>query len=124
RRHTRFSRDWSSDVCSSDLERITELKGLLRNLQAHRDIAQIEVAIGDDGVALVVRNLLPLAQGDLDALLDYAKARDLQLYLQPGGPSTVHRIWPEQGEDRLSYRLEQFGVTLKFHPTDFTQVNA
>src|SRR5207302_6122913 len=22
RRHTRFSRDWSSDVCSSDLERI------------------------------------------------------------------------------------------------------
>ncbi len=105
-------------------ERITELKGLLRNLQAHRDIAQIEVAIGDDGVALVVRNLLPLAQGDLDALLDYAKARDLQLYLQPGGPSTVHRIWPEQGEDRLSYRLEQFGVTLKFHPTDFTQVNA
>ena len=105
-------------------ERITELKGLLRNLQAHRDIAQIEVAIGDEDVALVVRNMLPLAQGDLEALLDYAKARDLQLYLQPGGPSTVHRIWPEQGEDRLSYRLEQFGVTLKFHPTDFTQVNA
>src|SRR5690606_40516267 len=24
RRHTRFSRDWSSDVCSSDLQRIDE----------------------------------------------------------------------------------------------------
>src|SRR5690606_40184773 len=24
-RHTRFSRDWSSDVCSSDLERFAEL---------------------------------------------------------------------------------------------------
>lgn len=105
-------------------ERITELKELLRGLEAYRNIAQIEVAIGDEDVALVVRNLEPLAQGDLDALLDYAKARNLQLYLQPGGPSTVHRIWPEQGEDRLWYRLEEFGVTLKFHPTDFTQVNA
>src|SRR6266511_4549672 len=25
RRHTRFSRDWSSDVCSSDLERLDEI---------------------------------------------------------------------------------------------------
>src|SRR5690606_41077758 len=30
RRHTRFSRDWSSDVCSSDLKK---QKGLLRVLQ-------------------------------------------------------------------------------------------
>src|SRR5690606_40788941 len=29
RRHTRFSRDWSSDVCSSDLEFIREHKGLV-----------------------------------------------------------------------------------------------
>src|SRR5207302_2835492 len=26
RRHTRFSRDWSSDVCSSDLELVAELR--------------------------------------------------------------------------------------------------
>src|SRR5690606_40434084 len=25
RRHTRFSRDWSSDVCSSDLELVTDI---------------------------------------------------------------------------------------------------
>src|SRR5690606_40580700 len=30
RRHTRFSRDWSSDVCSSDLpEKANELSGLM-----------------------------------------------------------------------------------------------
>src|SRR5690606_40061874 len=28
RRHTRFSRDWSSDVCSSDLRRITSSSSL------------------------------------------------------------------------------------------------
>src|SRR5690606_40723699 len=27
RRHTRFSRDWSSDVCSSDLSRLLEAGG-------------------------------------------------------------------------------------------------
>src|SRR5690606_39659539 len=27
RRHTRFSRDWSSDVCSSDLGAITDIDG-------------------------------------------------------------------------------------------------
>src|SRR5690606_40626453 len=32
RRHTRFSRDWSSDVCSSDLDQAaTNLQDVLRN---------------------------------------------------------------------------------------------
>src|SRR5690606_40621353 len=30
RRHTRFSRDWSSDVCSSDLRRNLDLRARLR----------------------------------------------------------------------------------------------
>src|SRR5690606_39579758 len=30
RRHTRFSRDWSSDVCSSDLPGISEISSRLR----------------------------------------------------------------------------------------------
>src|SRR5690606_40327810 len=28
RRHTRFSRDWSSDVCSSDLEALAQVKAI------------------------------------------------------------------------------------------------
>src|SRR5690606_38103656 len=41
RRHTRFSRDWSSDVCSSDLYRITKwmvalvILGLLAGIGLH-----------------------------------------------------------------------------------------
>src|SRR5690606_40731117 len=31
RRHTRFSRDWSSDVCSSDLSKATRLSFFLWN---------------------------------------------------------------------------------------------
>src|SRR5690606_39698912 len=37
RRHTRFSRDWSSDVCSSDLDRDT-LLAALDNLISDYDV--------------------------------------------------------------------------------------
>src|SRR5690606_40952745 len=37
RRHTRFSRDWSSDVCSSDLKRSGFLARLLDVLLPHRE---------------------------------------------------------------------------------------
>src|SRR5207302_5092309 len=30
RRHTRFSRDWSSDVCSSDLNKLVSLFNIIR----------------------------------------------------------------------------------------------
>ena len=36
----------------------------------------------------------------------------------------MHRIWPEEGEQRLYYSHPSAGVELAFHPTDFTQVNA
>src|SRR5690606_40326492 len=51
RRHTRFSRDWSSDVCSSDLaERFPECHAALleamRTLEQHyRDMCDIEFTI-------------------------------------------------------------------------------
>src|SRR5690606_41006722 len=49
RRHTRFSRDWSSDVCSSDLEHAHGFRGLPEALYL-RDhlIRQIELAGATD----------------------------------------------------------------------------
>src|SRR5437870_8609082 len=36
RRHTRWPRDWSSDVCSSDLIRTARAKGLTENTVVYR----------------------------------------------------------------------------------------
>src|SRR2546429_2993091 len=50
RRHTRCSRDWSSDVCSSDLKRDEE-----HAIRMHREASDIFRAIGDrqsEGIAL------------------------------------------------------------------------
>lgn len=102
---------------------IPDLRTLITDLDCHRTLPQIEVAQGDDATALVFRHLEPLSESDQNALLDFCQARNLHLYLQPGGNDTVHKVWPDAEEDRLRYHLDAFGLELKFHPMDFTQVN-
>lgn len=101
--------------------RLAELGNMIAKLEAHNRIAQIEVAMDDEHVALVFRNLDPLSDADQNALINYGQANDLWIYLQPGGPDTVTAIWPENPQ--LRYAPEQ-GLTLEFEPNDFTQVNA
>jgi 23S rRNA (uracil1939-C5)-methyltransferase len=101
--------------------RLAELGEMIGQLEAYNRIAQIEVAMDDDHVALIFRNLNPLSEQDQQALIVYGKANDLWIYLQSGGPDTVTPIWPENPQ--LSYAPEQ-GLQLDFEPSDFTQVNA
>jgi 23S rRNA (uracil1939-C5)-methyltransferase len=105
-------------------EQLMDLRAVISGLAKRDIIPQIEVAAGDTGVALVFRHMEPLPPEDIAALVAFAAARDWQLYLQPGGLDSVHRVWPEAGEDRLTYTLPDFGLELAFHPMDFTQVNA
>ena len=45
----------------------------------------------------------------------------MQWWLQPKGPDTVHLL--DEGGPVLAYGLPEFGITMPFKPTDFTQVN-
>src|SRR6266511_4991267 len=65
RRHTRFSRDWSSDVCSSDLDHLrhrVHLRGEPAALLAHVRPGPGEALVGDPAEQLYVAGLqlLPL----------------------------------------------------------------
>ncbi len=100
---------------------IPELKQLVKRCNTRRHISHIEVAIGEDATALVVRHLQPLTDDDHSLWLGFARDHGLQLYLQPG--EEAHKAWPEDGAERLAYALPEFGVTLQFHPQDFIQVN-
>lgn len=108
-------------------ERIMPLRELLHGMDAFDRIPQVEVACGDDSAVMVFRNMDTLSEGDCNKLIEFGQACDLHIYLQPKGPDTVHRIWPHSAgrhDERLSYRLPEFDLTLAFHPMDFTQVNA
>ncbi len=118
-------------------ELIQPLRALITDLQGSRGIPQIEVAVGEladssneqeqscqHRVALVFRHLQVLTESDTNALLAFAQQHQLDLYLQPGGNSSVHKIFPPDSVDRLQYFLPEFDLQMNFHPGDFTQVNA
>ncbi|MFM6990580.1 MAG: 23S rRNA (uracil(1939)-C(5))-methyltransferase RlmD [Rhodoferax sp.] len=113
------------------------LRALVASMDAVEQIPQIELAVGDmatiggaaaqgDVTALVLRHMVPLSDGDLTKLRQFAAAHPgVQWWLQAKGPDTIVRLDEIPGHETgaLAYCLPQFGITMPFRPTDFTQVN-
>ena len=97
------------------------LRALIASLDARDTCPQIELACGDTVTALVLRHLEPLSTGDITRLRAFAAEHHVQWWLQPKGPDTVKLL--DEGGEQLSYALPDFGITMPFKPTDFTQVN-
>lgn len=112
-------------VCKVVPKVVSDLLLPLRELimaMAERDrLPQIELAMGDDVIALVLRHLNPLPAGDLALLREFAEKHGVQWWLQPKGPDTVRLL--DEGGPELAYALPEFGIRMPFKPTDFTQVN-
>lgn len=98
------------------------LRALIESLQARANCPQIELACGDHVTALVLRHLEPLSASDIDLLKLFATKHHVQWWLQSKGPDTV-TLLEGQSQEQLAYELPEFGVTMPFKPTDFTQVN-
>ena len=113
---------------------LVPLRELIASMDAVEALPQIELAVGDmegqgasgDVTALVLRHLAPLSDGDLNRLRQFAVLHTgVQWWLQPKGLETVHRLDEVPGHEtaQLAYALPDFGITMPFRPTDFTQVN-
>jgi 23S rRNA (uracil1939-C5)-methyltransferase len=100
---------------------LVPLRALVMEMDARERVPQIELASGDSVVALVLRHLEPLGDADLQRLRAFGAEHGVQWWLQSKGPETVRRL--DEGDDELAYALPEFGVTMPFKPTDFTQVN-
>lgn len=101
---------------------LVPLRELIGAMDAKETLPQIELACGDDVTAMVLRHMEALSEGDLARLRAFAAAHPgLQWWLQPGGLETVKLL--DDAAEELSYGLPEFGITMPFKPTDFTQVN-
>ena len=56
-------------------------------------LPQIEVAVGDETTALVLRHLEPLTPADRQRLADFGAQHRVAWWLQPGGPDTAHPLY-------------------------------
>lgn len=100
------------------------LRALIGSMDAIETCPQIELACGDEVTALVLRHLEPLNTGDVAKLRAFAQAHPgVQWWLQPKGPDSVHLLDDTPDALQLAYALPEFGITMPFKPTDFTQVN-
>jgi len=98
------------------------LRSLILSMDAIETCPQIELACGDLVIALVLRHLEPLSQDDLAKLRAFAVTHaPVQWWLQPKGPETAQLL--DEATESLSYEIPEFGITMPFRPTDFTQVN-
>jgi 23S rRNA (uracil1939-C5)-methyltransferase len=102
-------------------ELISPLRALVQELSIQARLPQIELAVGDAAVVLVIRHLDPLSARDEVLIREFADRHRVSMWLQPAGPDSAHPFHPPQSE--LYYRLPEFGLRLAFRPTDFTQVN-
>ncbi|MCP5418919.1 MAG: 23S rRNA (uracil(1939)-C(5))-methyltransferase RlmD [Gammaproteobacteria bacterium] len=100
------------------LEALAELVG---SLSLAQQVPQIELAAGDETVALSFRVLRPPTEADRARLTAFGQAHDLHIYVQPGGVRSTELLWPEHAQ--LSYRLPDHGLNLTFLPYHFMQIN-
>ena len=103
--------------------KLHELAELIAQLSIPRDIAQIEVAMGDTEIALIFRHLAPLNENDLALLSTFGETYHFHIYLQPNKPGACSKLYPADGHERLHYALPEYDLNFAFHPTDFTQIN-
>jgi len=101
---------------------IAPLRALVDALSIRARLPQIEIAVGDAVIVLVLRVLEPPTEADQETLRGFADAHGVQLWLQPRGPDSARPFHPLDAPP-LCYALPEFGLRMHFAPTDFTQVN-
>jgi len=99
------------------------LAELVSGLSIRDRLPQIEVAVGEHVDVLVLRVMDPPTSDDQAALRVFADKHDIQFWLQSGGYDTITPFHPLDAPP-LSYSLPEFGITMPFAPSEFTQVNS
>ncbi|NYT66670.1 23S rRNA (uracil(1939)-C(5))-methyltransferase RlmD [Alcaligenaceae bacterium] len=101
---------------------LTPLRHLITSLSIPARIPQIEVAVADHTTALALRHLDPLTADDITKLRDFSAAHNVSWWLQLKGPESLHPLDPNDAQ-KLFYDLPEFGLKMRYGPSDFTQVN-
>lgn len=99
---------------------IDDLRTCVRSLSIPDRIPQVEWICTPDHAALIVRHLDPLSDTDKHNLIEFGKAYQVAIWLQPKGLDSMVPLW---GEQAFYYDHDAFNVRLFFAPQHFTQIN-
>jgi 23S rRNA (uracil1939-C5)-methyltransferase len=102
--------------------KLMALSEMIGQLSIKDKIPQIEVALGDTDCVLAFRVLEPATDEDKEIMRRFGHQHEMSICLQSKGPDTIK---PLEGEPEVfpEYSLPEQGLTFKFKPAMFTQVN-
>ena len=101
---------------------IQPLRSVIGTLNARASIPQLELAVGDNDAALILRHLSPLSAEDRELLRAFATRSKIRLFLQSGGPDSLELLASTSIEP-LYFTLPSFNLVLQFSPLDFIQAH-
>ena len=114
----------SCEILPAKIAKLLPLLARLNEQLSIRDqLPQIEVAVGEHVDVLVLRIMQALSPADEELLKQFADTHQVQFWTQTKGPDTVHPFYPLDAP-ALAYSMPEFGVTMPYAPTEFTQVNS
>jgi 23S rRNA (uracil1939-C5)-methyltransferase len=122
---TRFVADMNScEVLVPEVSAlIAPLQSMIFELSIRDKLPQIELAVGEDSViVLILRIMDVLSENDETLLKAFADHHKVQIWTQTKGPDTIKPFWPLKSA-QLQYSLPEFDLTYPFKPNEFTQVN-
>ncbi len=102
-------------------DRLVELQALVQSLSIRDRVPQIEVAAGNNVVALVLRVLSSPSAEDRARLVWFSQDTGLWFYLQLGGLGSITPLLPDTPS--LYYELPGHDVRITFEPNDFVQIH-
>ena len=97
---------------------MSRLPDMLRRLSKPQALGHVELFAGSS-LAVLLRHMAPLSEGDLKVLKDFCVFHQAQLWLQGEGEPQ-----PAEPGQTLGYRLDTWDLDLAYRPGDFVQVNA
>ena len=103
---------------------LPDLKKTIAEMSEPHTVPQLEVAQGDNSIAILVRHLQPLTESDRALWQHFETHHPVQVLLQSKGYDTLTRLNDNDQVMPLDYKIPEYGLSLQFYPHQFTQVNA
>lgn len=116
------------DYCQTLTPRLAQLiaplKSVIARMSEPDSFPQIEMAEGDDSVALLIRHLHPLTDTDHQHWVEFEQRFNTSVLLQSAGYDSLEDLRGSRELKPLSYQIPEYGLSMMFKPHQFTQVNA
>lgn len=103
-------------------KQILPLRSLIKSLSIKDRILHIELAVGEHVDILVLRTPVAPNKADQALIKKYADQWKVQIWLQAKSVEAATPFYPLDAP-QLSYSIPEFGIVMRYKPTEFTQVN-